>query len=314
MSRFVLLAFLVASCVSQPVASITTPSPAVCRLPVIQGSPGQGSGPQTAGILTIPGGQFTAATDAANGMSYDRVLKRWIQAPLSSLTPDGLRYVYADHNQQLSTFHVVDLKTDRDTVIGSTGSWVGAGLDNIALYAMKVDFQDSLAYGQVGISRGLWKIPLDGTPPVQLTADARRWVLAAAGGIYGDSSTGDVAGAPNDVVRFDLSTGNTITWFAPHKRSRVIAVDGNGAAFVITEAADEELWRVTEPGTATEIWSGATDVIRPDGDVAVDGSEVWFNSSSLKREWAIYRFTASTGLKQMVSFIDRPYSVAGPCS
>ena len=58
---------MAACSISPPAAS----SPAVtlaaqsCRLPVIQGSKGQGFGPQQRGFLILPGRVFTAAPDAA---------------------------------------------------------------------------------------------------------------------------------------------------------------------------------------------------------------------------------------------------------
>lgn len=286
----------------------------VPRLAVIQGSPGQGSGPQTAGFLTLPAGTFEAAAGAPpDAQGYDAVLRRWIPAGVEALTPDGLHYVYAEHSGLVSTFHVVDLRTNSDHVIGSSGQWVGAGLDKSALYAMRVEFTDSTAYGRMEISKGLWSIPLDGGEPAQLTTDSRHWAWAHAGGVYGDYSTGDVAGAPNDVVRFDVEKRQTVKWFDPHARTRLLAVDVKGAAFVETETSDEELWRVSGPGDAVKVWSGSPEETRPGGPVAVDGSDIWFSSSSMTRSWTIFHYSSHAGMRQVATFTDRPMTVAGPC-
>lgn len=319
MARGVLLAVaLVAACAQGPGASVSTaatPSPSICTLPVIQGSPGQGSGPQTPGFLTIPGGQFTAAVGAGDSaLSFDHALHRWVPATEQSLTPDGLRYIYAEHAGTLSTFHVVDLSTGNDRAFGPTGQWVAAGLDNTALYAMRVDLVESPAYGTVEISKGLWSIPLDGSVPTQLTSDSRRWAWVSAGGVYGDSPTGNIAGAPNDIARLDSATGQVSVWFDQHARSTIIAVDDQGAAFVLTESADEELWRVTGPNVASKIWSGPTSAVRPDGDVAAAGSDVWFSGSSLSPLWAVFHYSTALGLEQVATFTDRPVTVAGTCT
>jgi len=316
MNRIALAAFALVACSTAPTAenAATKPSLSSCRLAVIQGSPGQGSGPQTPGFLTIPGDQFIPAADADGGLFYDRALKRWIPAGPQSLTPDGRHYIYADHVGSTSTFHVVDLAADADRVVGPPGLWVGAGVDDNALYAMRVEFIESQAYGTTEKSLGLWKLPLDGSAPVQLTSDSRRWTWAAAGGVYGDITTGDVAGAPNDIARFDLSTQKFEVLYEPGARARLLAVDEKGTAFVLTESGDEQLWRVSGPNAAIKIWAGTSDGIRPEGPVAVDGSEVWFSSSSMRTTWAIFHYSPRNGLEQMATFSDRPVSVAGPCT
>jgi len=164
------------------------------------------------------------------------------------------------------------------------------------------------------IDKGLWKMPLDGSQSTQLTTDSRNWAWVSGGGVYGDRFSGDVAGAPNDVVRFDLRTRQLTSWFNPQMRSRLLAVDATGAALVITEGSDDEIWRVKGPGNAVKVWSGPPDGIRPDGSVAVDGTGVWLTGASFAREWAIFHFTPGGGMQQVATFTDRPISVAGPCA
>src|SRR5712692_4870251 len=238
MRRLALLGALVVACTAQPSASTSSPTTSAtstpsatpvtspCPLAVIQGSPGQGSGPQTPGFLTIPGDVFTPAVDAGDGMFYDRPLKRWIGWGPPAMSADGTRYAYAEFISATKTsrIHLVDVRSGTDRIVASGGPWVGVGLEADAFYAMSIDFIQSAAYGNLQVDKGLWKVPLDRSSPAQLTSDARNWAWVADGGVYGDRSSMDVAGGPNDVVRFDLRTGQVTSWFDPHARSTVLAV------------------------------------------------------------------------------------------
>lgn len=312
MRRLALLGALVVACTAQPTASTSTPdaSPvsSQCRLAVIQASPRQ------PGFLTLPAGPFSPATDAGVGVYYDRPLQRWVPGRPPDLSPDGLRYAYVDGDRSASRAHLVDVRAGSDRVVASGGPWREVGLASDAIYVMRVEYQESVAFGTLEIGRGLWRVPFAGSTPTQLTTDARGWVWVSGDGVFGGDITANIAGAPNDIVRFDLKTRQQTTWFSHNVRSRVIGVDASGAAFIITDAADEELWRVTKPGSEAEIWSGSTNAIRPDGPIAVDGSQVWLSSSSLAPGSAIYNYSPQNGLHQVGSFNDRTVTVAGPCA
>jgi DNA-binding beta-propeller fold protein YncE len=314
-----LLGALVVACTSQPAqsasSSVASASPSGCRLAVIQGSPGQGSGPQTPGFLTIPGGRFAAATNAGSGMYYNARLKRWVSWQPWGMSPDGLRYAYIDTpDTTTSSAHMVDLRTGSDVVLASGGPWRGVGLDADWLYVMRVEYVNTNAYGLLPFGKGLWKLPLKGGAAVQLTSDARSWDGVARGGVYGSQFTTDDAGGPNDIVRFDTSTLKTTVWLDKQARSRLLAVDVDGVALVMTEAATNTLWRVARPGDAVSLGAWASDAIRPEAPVAVDGSDVWFSSLSLTPAWAIFHFSPREGLQQVATFTDRPVTIAGPCA
>jgi hypothetical protein len=335
MQRVVVAAFFVVACSAQQPIAASSPGPATamssaspspspspttasstCRLPVIQGSPGQGSGPQTAGFLSLPGNQFTSAPDAGSGMFYDRPLKRWIGWGPPAMSPDGTRYAYSEFITETKTsrVHLVDVASGTDRIVASGGPWLGVGLDGDAFYVERIELMTSAAYGTIEVGKGLWKLPLDGTQPTQLTSDARNWAWIGNGAAYADRSTVDVAGGPNTVTRLDLKTLQETTWLDVHARTSVLAVDTGGAVLAMSEAADEELWRTTGPGNAVKVWSGSTNVIRPGIPVAIDGADVWFSSDSPTSSWAIYHYSVQAGLEQAAVFTDRPVTVAGPCA
>lgn len=317
MKRLAALALLVVACTGQPPFSASaTRSPSTCRLPVISGSPGQGSGPQTAGFLTLPGAgfNFSPAADAGEGMYYDKPLKRWVPWGPPALSSDGKAYAYVDGVQNSSRVHLVDVATKRDVVLEDGGAWRLVGLAPDAVYLTKIEFLPySEAYGVLVLGHGLWRLPLAGGVPEQLTSDNRNWTLGP-GAAWGDGSTVNIAGGPNDVVRFDLSTKQSTTWFPNGMRAYVLAIDSAGTPLIFTDAGDEELWRVPAPPAAVKVWSGPTDGDRPYSPVAVDGGTVWFSSANYTRTWSIYRYTAKARVELMAHFTDHPVSVAGPCA
>ena len=174
------LALLVVACSVQPPGSAsTTPSPSTCRLPVISGSIGQGSGPQTAGFLTLPGAgfNFSPAGDAGDGMYYDKPLARWVPWGPPALSSDGTSYAYVEGDQTRSRVHLVDVRTKRDTQLAEGGPWRLVGLATGAIYLMRIEYFDTAAYGLMAFGRGLWKLPLTGGVAEQLTSDSRGWTL-----------------------------------------------------------------------------------------------------------------------------------------
>lgn len=331
MQRVAVVAFFVVACSTQQPIAASSPGPAgampsaspgasiassTCRLPVIQGSAGQGSGPQTAGFLSLPGNQFTSAPDAGSGMFYDRPMKRWIDWGPPAMSLDGTRYAYSEFitDTKTSRVHLIDVASGSDRIVASGGPWLGVGLDGDAFYVERIELITSAAYGTIEVGKGLWRVPLDGTQPNQLTSDALNWAWVGEGAAFADRSTVDVAGGPNTVTRLDLKTLQETTLVDAHARTNLLAVDAGGAVLAMSEAADEELWRSAEPGKAVKVWSGSTDAIRPGGPVAIDGSDVWFSSDSPTSSWAIYHYSERAGLQQAALFTDRPVTVAGPCA
>ena len=220
MRRLALLALAFLACAQQPAASTSgapvTAAPSPCRLAVIQGSPGQGAGPQTPGFLTIPGAVFSPATDAGDGMYYDKPLQKWVPAGPPALSADGLTYAYVGGDTTSSQVHLVDLRSGSDRIIsfGSFGGpWRLAGVASDAVYLMRVEYVDSPAYGRLAQGKGLWKLALNGAEPTELTSDARGWVWFADGAVYGGQSTMDVAGGPNDVDAWEDARGKLSTRF-----------------------------------------------------------------------------------------------------
>lgn len=309
------LAFLLVACTSQPpVSASATPSPLTCRLPVISGTRGQGAGPQTPGFLSLPGLTFTAATDADDGVFYDKPLKRWVPWGPPALSADGSSYAYVDGDKTSSKVHLVDVRTKADVVLATGGPWRLVGLQPDAVYVMGIKYLPfSEAYGVLAVGQGLWKVPLHGNPTQLTRSDGRNWSFIGGGGAWGDGSGANIAGKPNDVVRFDLRTGELTTWFDHATRAWVLGLDAGGVPLIWSNLSDDEIWRAPGPGSAARLWSSAVHGSRPYAPIAVDGGTVWFSSDSLTPAWQIYRYTAAQRMELVANFTDHPVTVAGPC-
>jgi len=313
--HFAWLAVLVlGACSAQSSGSTGSPgaSPATsCRLPVIAAVRGQGAGPLQAGFISLPATTLDPDPQAAGGLFYDRPLGRWVAVSPPTLSADGLSYAFFDGGTKPGNLELADLKTGSFRLLATGGPWRVVGIGGDAVYVMQMEYGDSAAYGRLGVSRGLWKVPLAGGVPARLSTDSMDWTWVDRRAVYAASTTSDVAGGPAPVVRFDLTTGQALTWFDGGARTQLFAVDASGAGYALTEAAEEVLWRIPATGKPVKIWSGTADAIRPWGPVAVDGSQVWFSSSAPTPEWAIYHYSPQHGLQQVAHFSDHPVSVAG---
>jgi hypothetical protein len=316
-ARLAWLALAMVACSTQPQtggAGPTTSPSVACRLPVIAASHGEGSGPLQPGFISLPATTFTPDPASAGGSFYDQALQRWVAVGPPTLSADGLSYAFFDGGTKPGNLELADLASGGFRLLATGGPWQVVGTGRDAVFVMQMEYVESAAYGRLGISHGLWKVPVSGGAPVKLTGDSLDWSWVDGRAVYAAGDTQDMAGGPNPVVRFDLSTGRVGTWFDGGARTSVLVVDTAGTALVITEGAEEALWRIPATGGPVKVWSGAPDSIHPWAPVAVDGAGVWFSSASSAPQWAIYHYTPSTGLRQVAAFPDHPVTVAGACT
>ena len=267
------------------------------------------------GFLTLPGSTLTPATNTGDAFYYNRALTRWVAWDPSVQSDDGSSYAYVDGDKSSSRLHVVDVRANNDRVLAEGGPWSVIGLQPDAVYVTRVEYlPESQAFGVLVKPLGLWRVPLMGGGAVQLTDDTMAWVYASQGAAWALSRSLNIAGAPTDVLRLDLKTKQVTTWFAPGKRTAVLAIDSGGVPLIMSEADSFDLWRVPAPDGAVKVWSAADNEMGPYSPVAVDGRVIWFSSHSMTRESGIYRYSAAKGVELVANFKDRLVWVAGPCA
>jgi hypothetical protein len=319
MRRLAALALLVVACSTQPSATAPTHSGSTssnaCRLPIRYVSIDQGVEKVQAGFVTLPGSLLTPAGNAGEGLYYNRTLARWVEWAPAVQSDDGSSYAYVDGDRSSSRLHIVDLRANKDRVLAEGGPWNVIGLQPDAVYVTRVEYlPDSPAFGVLVKPLGLSKVPLAGGGEVQLTDDTRAWVYVSQGAAWALSRSLNIAGAPSDVLRLDLQTKQVTTWFAPGKRTAVLAIDSSGVPLIMSEADTYDLWRVPAPNRAVKVWSAADNSMGPYDPAAVDGSVIWFSSHSMARESGIYRYSPEKGIELVANFKDRLVWVAGPCA
>jgi len=313
MRGLALLGFALVACSADQAASIVSPTPSpvseACTLPVLQSPPGMSDEHSQFGFVTFPGGVFAPAPDV-EGLYYDKPLGRWVQSLPPFIAPDGLHYGYEDSRQ----VHLVDARTGSDRVIASLdweASAVGIGQD--AFFVRREGPTANFA------AMGLWEVPFDGRPPVQLTNDSRRWMWVSGGAVYGEASVANES-KPNDIVRLDLSTRRLTVWFDEKASTRVLGVDEHGDGFVTTWAYNRSgldfasVWRVSASGAAIQLWSGYENDLHPFDPLAFDSSGAWLSSTvDDTPASAIFHWSPAAGLVEVAKFADHWIHVAGPC-
>jgi hypothetical protein len=235
-----------------------------CRIPVSAGPLGSG------GFITFPGGKFTAdPTSAAKamspvhapspppsvfngsygsaGLSYSLAYTRWLPVSLSSVTPDGSRFVYGSPHFAI---YVVDVASGDASEVGAGRNWNIVGVQNEGIYA-------TILSNSLGVHDppGLWLIPYSGEV-TQITKTGY-WQAAASGAAYGQANLSGVAGDPNNtIIRLDLRSGAVTDWFIRLDGwSNVFAIDGAGNALITVgySNGEGELWITTAPKIAVPI-------------------------------------------------------------
>lgn len=260
-----------------------------CRLPISQGQSGSG------GFIVLPGGTYVAdprssvsvpagapplpppqmGQQSGFGISYDSVHARWLPVPFNWVSPDGSRYAYLIAQGIV----VVNTADNSFSTLGAGRAW------NI----LSVDAQG--VYATVQQTAGLWLLPFSGGAQ-QLTSSGF-WQGVAAGAAYGTSASAVPQGVANPILRLDLKTGTTQTWFTVDGATeQVVGFDGSGSPLIVVnynpnapgENVQSYLWSVpTLGGGLTIAVVYGPGYYQPDTFLGfyppvIDGHGMWFGS------------------------------------
>jgi hypothetical protein len=283
-----------------------------CRVPVAGFNPGTG------GFVNFPGGRFTADpgsnvplpanTVTTGAYMYDRAFSRWLPVARDWVSPDGTHYAFSDRD---GAVHVVDVATGSDRqLVGSTGTldparrWTVLDYENDAVYL-------GASPRQGGFPSGLWAVDL-ARGNVRQLSDHGFWQIVNGEAAWGSPDMGGAAsaGAAATLLRVDLKSGATSTWFdAGEGQLVLLGVDTQGPLVMITKAQETEAWLVSAPGSARKVYSGPSqDVpgsLRVSGTGVRDAHGLWLGSPD-----GLLLFVQGAEFKRMSS---AGGWVGGPC-
>jgi virginiamycin B lyase len=297
-----------------------------CTLPVVTvaSSPQPTAGRQlnlgTGETTDDPGGQFEfdstnqlyrtlAGPPLAGGQPgyFDRAAQRWLPVRGALVRPDGGAYAYLAVNSagNSSVLHVVDVATGRDTPLSQP-----SGFPQIYDY-------DS---GGIYFALGGYESPGHGLQVVNPATDSISTLMTTgavesvvAGGAWmlqlrpGDASAPGAYPSSDEVLRRDLSTGTTVSWF--YRAGAAVSVLGYaGGSLFVTDSTDQgvsrEYWVVSAPGRMSKI--ALPDPLDQLDRPTADAVGVWFGGVS-----GLFLWTERTGL---IEISQDPVLPAGSCA
>jgi hypothetical protein len=308
---------------TSPRASSTPlPSPLACRLPVLIGAQSAQGWTPSGGFISFPSGRLTP--DPAGGFvqegsrfrttvkpylfgggaaSYDWAVGRWIPTSLGSNSPDGARYAY---QVEWGFIHDVDVATGTDRSLKA----IRDAPDTVMYYA-KEGIYFNHAWEAPGPGPGLWL--LDPTSGIVHTVFTDKSVDAVGGfaAWLPEVNSADphpvfsqIGGnnLPNQVLRRDLNSGPTVTWFyRPGHSVAVIGFDqGKQPLILASDGQTEEIWQVPAANQGHLLYAG-TYIPR----LMADSHGIWFSDDQ-----GISLYTSSTGLQKVSAIVAQP---VGPC-
>jgi hypothetical protein len=280
----------------------------------------------------IPAGRLKSVTQpylygGEAGATYTRRFGRWLPAKIAAVSPDSSHYAYSEFTEgpsRHSKIHVVEVNSGVDRVVYDKDFYMVREYSTDGLYLVNV--------GPTGEgATGLWLLdPRSGSirevAPTRLGGPFGFYLVGRGGAWYGDVAPGDQPpflgiGPMDRVLRFDLKTGKSTPWFRRVGRQvEAIGFDGEGHLVVRvylpsgvdlpsggSASASEELWLVTAPGIATQIYfsSGASSPGFSSAPLS-DSHGLWFGTSQ-----GIFLYTLDRSF-QMVSSVGG--EIAGRCS
>jgi hypothetical protein len=223
---------------------------------------------------------------------YNRTLSRWIPASRNSVSSDGSHYVYTSAFS--GVVHVVDVATGSDRpVTVPEAPYQVLKFPNVGVY---------LHYSYESWSPGLWWLDMRTGAITQVLKDQiveavesdAAWLRSInPKDPHPLPQSGPGGPPPNELLRYDLKTGATMSWFyRPGQVVEVRGFDNAGHPLVFVSDADSsqgELWLVPAPNEGTRIYTGSMGV-----ELLGDDHGIWIGASD-----GIYLYTPSTGVRQL---------------
>ena len=288
-----------------------------CKLPISSYQAGSG------GFVTFPAGTFSSDPGSnvpgrsggyyGGGFTYDRAVGTWLPVSRSAVTPDGSRFVYWDNFNR--NFRLVTVSTGAEVGLGPRWDGPAWGAASIArmmgstwtlLEAVGDGVYGTPPYGQVP-APGLWFFPYTGAERQVTTVGY--WHAIGGGAAWGSVAPSAPEGATVAVVRLDLGTGASASWFSRDgMAARVQGFDESGSPVVVTTSRTAiEVWLVDRQDHGNQLLSlprqrSVTDAQGGDPSfvqsVLGDANGVWIATGSglyLSRNGTTQKVSSVTG-------------------
>jgi len=269
-------------------------------------------------------------TFVAPAATYDRVVERWLPVTADAISPDGLRFAYADYDLVRLTsaggktaamagalattgrVHIVDARTGADRIVfnGSpTYRVVGYTADGIYLATVLLTMDGMFA-------SDLFVMTQDGGAPRPVAGGSRPldragWEVDGAYAWGSDFATGGGITGGNRILSLDLKTGAIQVWktWPEGVATFVIGLDAQGHPIVGVYLAYPtkpgpspafpglQVWTVSTPGVGKVVYQTADrNAILPAGPAFADSHGVWIGGSPPSSVWLL---TAAAGLRRV---------------
>ena len=294
-----------------------------CRLPLTWATSGGQNAVNKAGFLRFP--DLTLSEDPsapAGSRFFNRASMSWLPVSRDAVSPDGLRYAYAQGNAYLSTggsLHVVDVATKADQVI-YTGPTVYSVVDFApeGIYITKASPE--------GPTVGLWLQNPAGGAAHLINATVQSPAVGGGAAWTHDFDTSDPSPAPggmvgpsNRIERIDLKTGQLVPWFyEPGVDLWIAGFDTAGNPFVRSyrSAGDGthdtvELWLLTSPTGSVQLFGGAQRYLWPSDVTAIDAHGVWFDAGYTSD--SVWLYSPNSPIQMLAKLGVTYVHVAGGC-
>ena len=253
-----------------------------CRLPVYAFGPGSG------GFIVFPGATFVADPRSAVtapspspggasptppgqggftgwwGTTYDARYSKWLPVQYAWVSPDGSRYAYPLNGD----IYVQSVSGGAELVLGAGQHYTPLDVENDGVYVT------------ANPNAGLWFLPFSGAAK-QITASGF-WQGLSHGAAYGTSTSQVPQGAANTILKLDLKTGASTTFFTqPNALSYVTGFDLQGHPIIqVSYQNGVAIFIATGPGTSTVIaaqtYGGYQPPPFPQGLPIADSHGIWF--------------------------------------